>query len=138
MVDTVPVELLAVEHQAVGIADMDTPTQFPQFLLFEIPRSIGIDVALDMELLVELLHEDTLLERPARRLLDSVDVPALSDNLVLDNTGIGYQRIDAIASHHRCRVAVPHGRGCMFLVLSTGNEERQLKQYECCKHRRLS
>ena len=120
MLDTIPEELLTAEHETVDIADEHTATQFPELLLVVIPRAIGLNIALNMELLVELLHEDALLESPTGRLAHGVDIPALGYNLILDNARVGDKRIDAIAGHHRHGVTVIDGRSRMRLLLITG------------------
>ena len=65
--------------------------------------------ALNVELVVELLHKDALFKSPARRIFDGVDIPAFRDNAILDDTRVRDQRVDTIAHHHRCRVTVMNG-----------------------------
>ena len=101
MTDTVPEEFFAAEYQTVDIADIHASTQFPQLLLVVIPGSVGLDIALDMELLIELFHEDAFLEGPAGGILDGVDIPALGDDAILDDSRVADERVDTIAGHHR-------------------------------------
>ena len=72
-----------------------------------------------MELLVELLEKDTFLEYPTRRMAHGVHFPTLADDTVFDHTGIGNERVHAIARHHRHRVTVVNSRSRVFLLLLT-------------------
>jgi hypothetical protein len=87
----------------------------PKLLLVIIPGCIRLDISLQMELLVELLKKDTFLERPTRRIPDSIHIPAFSYDAILYHSRIADERIDAIRSHHRHRVTVIDS-GCGMLL----------------------
>ena len=65
MLETVPIEFLALIYQAIGISDSHTTTEMPKFHLVIVPGSICLDIGLDVKVLVELFKEDTFLESPA-------------------------------------------------------------------------
>ena len=102
MSDAVPPQLFTIEDKTIDVTDPYTATQLPQLVLVIIPRTICLDITLDMEVLVELLHEDTLVKGPACRILDGIDIPALGNDAILDDARVGNQRVDTIAHHHRC------------------------------------
>ena len=54
MLHAIPEEFLAGVDKAIDIADTNTPSQVPEFLLVEIPGCVGLDISLNMKLLVEL------------------------------------------------------------------------------------
>ena len=120
---TVPVEFLALEDQTIDVADAHTAAEVPELLLVIVPGGVGLHVGLQFELLVELLEEDALLERPARRHLDGVDIPPLGHNLIFDDTRVGNQRVDTIGGHHRDRVTVMNGRSRMSLLFAAGSKQ---------------
>ena len=100
MLHAIPEEFLAGVDKAIDIADTNTPSQVPEFLLVEIPGCVGLDISLNMELLVELLKEDTFLKGPAGWLSDGVHVPTLGDNTVFDDTRVADEGVHTIGSHH--------------------------------------
>ena len=102
VLDAVPEQFLALVDESVhDVADTDSAAQMPKLLLIIIPRRIRLDISLNVEFLVELFEKHAFLKRPARGILDDVDVPALGDNPVLDDTRIADERIDTIRGHHR-------------------------------------
>ena len=81
-----------------------------------------------MELLVKLLEENTLDERPPRRLPHLVYIPPFRHYAILDHSRIGYERIDTITHHDRNRIAVMDGRGCMFFLFGTRQHPQGCRQ----------
>ena len=118
---SVPEEFLAGVNKAIDITDTDTSPQMPEFLLVEIPSRVCLDVSLDMEFLIELLEEESLLEIPAGWLSDGIHVPAFSDNAVFDDAGVTDEGVHAVGDHRRGRVTVVDGRRRVLLRLVAGH-----------------
>ena len=74
-----------------------------------------------MELLIELLKEESLLEIPAGWLSDGIHVPALGDNAVFDDAGVADEGVHAVGNHRRGGVTVVDSRGHVLLSLLAGN-----------------
>ena len=127
MFQTVPPKLLTLVEQTIDIADANSSTKMPEFLLVIIPSRISLNVCLNMELLVKLFKKHTLLKGPAARFPDGIHIPPLSDNLVFDDTRVADKGVDAIGGHHRYRVTIVDGRSCMFDRLCTTEDCRR-----CC------
>ena len=72
----IPEEFFALVEQAVVVAYANPAAQVPELLLVVIPRRVGLDIGLDVQLLIELLEEHTHVddEQTLRQGIREVDV----------------------------------------------------------------
>ena len=120
---TVPEEFLAGVDESIDIADPDTSTEMPEFLLVVIPGRVSLDIGLDMELLVELFEEDPFLKGPAGRLSDGIHIPSFGDDAVFDDTRVADEGVYTVGGHHRDRVPVVDGRSRVLCGLFAGERD---------------
>ena len=124
MLHAIPVEFFTGINQTIVIADTNPTSQFPQLHLVIIPSRIGLNISLDMELLIKLFKENALHKLPAVRLANDIHVPSLCDDAILDDTWVGNQRIHPVCSHHWHRVTGENSTSRMFLrFLTTGRKQ---------------
>ena len=123
----IPVELLRGETQAIFRQHAHAGTELPEMQLVIIVSRVALYICLDMKVLIELLKEEALVKGPARWVLDLIDIPPLSDDTVLDDTGVGDERVHAKRCHHRSGVAVADG-GCRVLHCLLTRDERRHKK----------
>ena len=124
----IPEKFLRGEAQAILSQHPHTGTQFPEMLLVEIISRVTLDVSLNMEVLIKLLEEQSLVEGPTRGMFRLVDIPTLGNDAVLDDTGVGDERIYTERCHHGSRVAVTDSRCRMLHGLLTRGDERRHKK----------
>lgn len=122
MLVLIPGELLAGKAKTVLSEDAHTAIEFPDTLLIKIISRITLDIAVDVELLVKLFEQHTLIKNPAGRHTVGIHLPSLGNDAVLDDTRITDEGIDAIRSHHRHRVSVVDSRRSMFYRILAGSQ----------------
>ena len=122
----VPEEFLGMEDIAVDIAHHHPAAQLPELLPVQI-GGIGLDDEVNVELLVEALHQHALHELPGRLLaVDAVvDVPLLDDHVIAHHTAVADERVDAPGLHEQKRVLSPHGLCQMLHFGGTGEEKKK-------------
>ena len=120
MGNTVPEQFFASEYKSVYITYAHSSTQFPQFLLIIIPRSIGLYITFYMKLLIKLFKENALFKSPTTGVLHGIDIPPFSNDAVFDDTRVADEGVDTITCHHRDRVTVTHSRCSMVFWLLAG------------------
>ena len=81
-----------------------------------------------MEFLVKLFQEDSPFESPACRLLNGIHIPPLRHDTVLNDTRVGYQRIDSVGRHHRHGVTFVYSGSRMFPWLFTRCQQQEHKE----------
>ena len=121
----VPEKLLGGEPQARLGEDAHSAAEFPQLVLVVVISCVALDIGVDVELLVKLREEHTLVENVARRIEIGIDHPTLGDNAVFDDTRVGNECVDPIARHQRHGIArMDGGRGVFHLLLARAHGDQ--------------
>ena len=123
----VPGKLLTVEAQAILGQDAHPTIEFPYLLLIIIISCITLDITINMEFLIKLLQQKSLIKDPQRWILAGIHLPPFCYDAIFHNSRVAYQCIYTIRRHHRHRVLrTDGGRSMFYLVLATcQNQEHQ-------------